>query len=85
MNEGYNGHESWEHWNVALWIYNDEGLYRLAQECIRQDSSLSGAAQALCESLVRSGYGASTPDGAIYTPSTVKAAIQEDYAEYWED
>jgi len=27
----YNGWKNWETWNVALWLQNDEGLYRLAR------------------------------------------------------
>jgi hypothetical protein len=23
----YNGHKNWNHWNVALWLFNDENLY----------------------------------------------------------
>ena len=26
----YQGHRSWNAWNVSLWINNDEGLYRAA-------------------------------------------------------
>lgn len=26
----YNGHPSWNHWNAALWVLNDEGLYTMA-------------------------------------------------------
>ena len=33
LDTSYNGWENYETWNVALWINNDEGLYRLAQEC----------------------------------------------------
>lgn len=28
----YNGHPSWEHWNVSLWFNNDQGLYNLMRE-----------------------------------------------------
>jgi hypothetical protein len=26
----FNGHPSWEHWNVFVWVNNSIGLYRLA-------------------------------------------------------
>lgn len=28
----YNGWKNWQTWNVALWLGNDEGLYRAAVE-----------------------------------------------------
>lgn len=28
----YNGHKNWTHWNVALWLGGDEGLYRFARD-----------------------------------------------------
>jgi len=31
----YNGWKNWATWNVALWLGNDEGLYKIAR---RQDS-----------------------------------------------
>ena len=33
----YNGHKNWNHWNVSLWVNNDEGLYLHALELIRGD------------------------------------------------
>jgi hypothetical protein len=29
---GYNGWKNYQTWNVAIWIGNDEGLYRVALE-----------------------------------------------------
>ena len=29
--QGYNGWKNYETWNVALWVCNDEGLYREAR------------------------------------------------------
>lgn len=31
-NKTYNGWKNWQTWNVALWLGNDEGLYRAAIE-----------------------------------------------------
>ena len=32
MTEPYNGYSSYETWNVALWLGNDEGLYNMARQ-----------------------------------------------------
>lgn len=31
-NPKYQGHPSYNHWNVALWVGNDEGLYQMARD-----------------------------------------------------
>jgi len=36
MAETYNGWRNWETWNVALWLQNDEGWYRLACDHMRR-------------------------------------------------
>lgn len=66
----YNGHHCRNCWNVALWIGNDEGLYRLAIEHKRTARNLSRAARAMLADLP-----ARTPDGARYTFRAVYAAL----------
>lgn len=53
----YQGHKNRNHWNVALWINNDEGLYRLAQDCIRraQSRATSSRARAVARDLITQG------------------------------
>ena len=54
---GYNGWANWETWNVALWLGNDESLYKLARRFVDYKD--------LANYLVESGT-TSTPDGADY-------------------
>ena len=73
----FNGHRSWNAWNVALWIGNDEPLYRLAKECIaipKSDgsSNLSAATRRFLEAV---GEGSKTPDGATYNFKCVREAL----------
>ena len=65
----YNGHKNWNHWNVSLWINNDEGLYTRARELARR-SNRERAVQAMLDELP-----AKTPDGAPYSKSSVRAAM----------
>ena len=76
----FNGHRSWNAWNVALWIGNDEPLYRLAQECIAdvkhadQKPQLTAAARRFLRFV---GEGSKTPDGATYDFKCVREALAE--------
>ncbi len=38
----YNGHKDHKHWNVALWINNDEKLYREAVEARKRLKTKKG-------------------------------------------
>lgn len=69
----YNGHKNWNHWNVALWIGNDEGLYRLALDCIGQARGRGAAG--IATRMMLDSLPATTPDGAYYTFSSVRAAL----------
>lgn len=70
----YNGHKNWNHWNVSLWINNDEGLYRLAHECVRRAPNRAAAAQSFFDYLAEIGTD-KTPDGAPYSVSSIRAAM----------
>ncbi len=67
----YNGHRSWNAWNVSLWIGNDEGLYRRAIELINLHGR-DKAARIMAEEL-RNGL---TPDGARYNLTCVREALR---------
>lgn len=78
----YNGHPSWEYWNVSLWIANDESLYRLALRCLREQPNRRAAADAFIAAVRETHEGhtpfcvPATPDGAPYTQRSVLAALR---------
>lgn len=65
----YNGHKNWNHWNVSLWINNDESLYFRARDLAKR-SNRERAVEILLSELP-----AKTPDGAPYSKSSVRAAM----------
>lgn len=69
-----NGYRNWNHWNVALWINNDETLYRMAQQFIRRALTRSDAAYQMAQELKELGI-EKTPDGAPYSMTSIRAAM----------
>ena len=67
----YNGHKNYNHWNVSLWINNDEGLYRFALRCIRYSMNRTEAVESFLERV----SSPCTPDGVPYTKTSVRAAF----------
>ena len=67
----YNGHKNWNHWNVSLWINNDEGLYRLARRCVFSTHNRTQAAETFLQLCGTD----KTPDGAPYSVTSIKAAM----------
>ncbi len=74
----YNGHRSWNAWNVALWIGNDESLYRFAMECLnspRVNRNKRGFAFAT-RLFMKTMGGERTPDGAVYNALSVRLTLE---------
>lgn len=70
----FNGYKNWNHWNVSLWINNDEGLYRLAKYAIKISVDRSRAANHMLWALGEEGI-THTPDGAPYSKSAIRSAM----------
>jgi hypothetical protein len=71
----YNGYPSWPTWNVSLWVNNDEGLYRMAQECLNSKGYLQESAELMLWQLNSQGV-THTPDGAKYSVTSLKLAMR---------
>ena len=67
----YNGHRSWNAWNVSLWINNDEGLYRRAVDLAEQHG-LDKAARIMAREM----QGEKTPDGGRYNLTCIREALR---------
>ena len=79
----YNGHKNWNHWNVALWLNNDEGLYNIALHFVNhyRKARVNGerhstfVARQILTRLADEGI-TQTPDGAPYSVATIESAIR---------
>lgn len=69
----HNGHRSWNAWNVALWLGNDENLYSIAKSFLHQTCQNTGKAAHL---FMQEYKGLKTPDGATYNHLSVKLALE---------
>lgn len=76
----YNGHKNWNHWNVSLWLNNDETLYRSMLSWLKvAGGNKDRAARAFYHALTHADFGTptlKTPDGAPYSFSSIRAAMR---------
>lgn len=73
MRKEYNGHPSWNCWNVALWIANDEMLYRAAVEALNSTHTPRHATNVFF-GITGMKY-EKTPDGGEFNPAAVERAL----------
>ena len=67
----YQGHRSWNAWNVALWIGNSESTYNYCKELCRKHGRRK-AARLYAQEM----EGQRTPDGARYNFTCIYAAFE---------
>ncbi|MCJ7828441.1 MAG: hypothetical protein MUP81_01715 [Dehalococcoidia bacterium] len=81
----YNGHRSWNAWNVSLWMGNDEMIYKFALECIKITKkyyegnsccSKTWILRRATRAFMNDFAGQKTPDGAVYNALSVKLALE---------
>lgn len=81
----YQGHRSWNAWNVALWIANDYSLYSYVKALYDRERNAGKShadAVAKASSEFHFLYGGSrTPDGGKFTRLAIKLAIQDLFEE----
>jgi hypothetical protein len=71
----FNGYRNYNHWNVSLWLNNDEGLYRMMIRAYGHGRRTKPqAAQLMFDQLKALGQ-SNTPDGAPYSVSAIRAAM----------
>lgn len=68
----YNGHRSYNAWQVSLWMNNDEYLYSLARTCLARAKDVDEAARCF-RVQVGTCY---TPDGSRWTQRAVRDALR---------
>jgi len=78
----FNGHRSWNAWNISLWMNNDEMTYSAVCSTIarfrkaKPNAKPDKLAGLVTRSLFHNGVVAGkTPDGAVYNRISVKAVV----------
>lgn len=67
----YNGHRSWNAWNISLWINNDESTWRYCADLVRRHG-IERAARIYAREM----EGQRTPDGGRYNYTCIREAFR---------
>ena len=74
----YNGYESYDHWNTALWLNNDERFYNLMQNKVELAVYMVCSREQAIHELLRD-LPAFTPDDAAWQIDTIEDLFDENY------
>ena len=76
----YNGYESYDHWNTALWINNEERFYNMLLNKVELAVYMVCSRQQAIIVLIRD-LPELTPDGAVWQSETIEDLFDENYQE----
>ena len=76
-----NGWKTWDHWQTALWLSNDEGLYAMLQEVAEQGVYRKIASLADGVDYIMAELPEQTPDGGTWQREVVASLLAEEYNE----
>lgn len=69
----YNGHRSWNAWNVNLWLSNEEWVeYSVIRPARDRGDSIAKITNKLYNEL----KGTKTPDGAVYNKMSIRSFVE---------
>jgi hypothetical protein len=67
----YNGYPTKAQWNVSLWLNNDEGMYQLMLDALKQAKGCKAKAAKLLQNWLPT----KTPDGHRYSFTGIMGAM----------
>ena len=79
----YNGYKSYDHWNTALWLNNDEKFHNLmlneTEQAVYMHQTIADTIANIIKKLPEQ-----TPDGATWQGDTIVELVLENYNEMLE-
>ena len=76
----YNGYDTYDHWNTALWLNNEERFYNLLQNKVELAVYMVCSRQQAIHEVLQQ-LPELTPDGAVWQPETIEDLFDEHYKE----